>query len=147
MIMSEILLCCYVQLLVAFFWMWDWILTGLSYRLRHTMDLWGSTVTSELDPFHCWSQALLMSTSGSPPHSTNAPHSFFTLSSCPRVVALSSASMTFAVSPSLFPLCIPLSISLPTCSALCESVLLRGRASFFWKPAIGHDMMGQGTNQ
>lgn len=25
---AEILLCCYVRLLVAFFWMWDWMMTG-----------------------------------------------------------------------------------------------------------------------
>lgn len=113
MIVSEILLCCYVQLLVAFFWMWDWITTGLSYWLRHLTDLWSSTVTSELDPSYRWSQALLMSASGSPPHSQRSIF-LFTLSSCLRIVALFSASMTFTVSPSLFA---SLSISLPTCSA------------------------------
>lgn len=54
-----------------------------------------------------------MSASGSPPHSQRSIF-LFTLSSCLRIVALFSASMTFTVSPSLFA---SLSISLSTCSA------------------------------
>lgn len=146
---AEILLCCYVRLLVAFFWMWDWIRTGLSYRL------WSSGGPAKL---HCrhrlWVRTILPLIAdhlGSADVRVWTSPSFWalrTLSSCSHIVALSSPSLTFTVFPSLsqHPSPRPLDLSTHLLS-LCESVALRGRASFFWKPAIGRDMMGQGTNQ
>lgn len=79
--------------------------------------------------------------SGSPPHSQR---SMF-LSLAVRIYSspLFTKSDVHSVSLALR---IPLYLSAHLLS-LGESVALGGRASFFWKPAIGHDMMGQGTNQ
>lgn len=91
------------------------------------------------------SLALLMSASGSPPHSQR---SVLLLLAVRITVALSSSlSLTLTGFPSLAAsLSCPLYLSTHLLS-LGESVALRGRASFFWKAAIGHDMTGQGTNQ
>lgn len=110
---AEILLCCYVRLFVAFFWMWDWINDELSYWLWWAKDLPSSTVSvaSELDPSHRWSQAdqaisaLLMSASGSPLHSQRSTF---------RSLAPLFAKWRFSVHPASL---LSLSISLSTCSA------------------------------
>lgn len=140
---AEILLCCYVRLFVPFFWMWDWINDDLSCWLRWVKDLPSSTVSvaSESVPSHRWSHtdqtisALLMSASGSPLHSQRS-----TFLSLAPLFAKSDVSAF-----SRFPL-VPLYLSIHLLS-LCESAALRGGGSFLWTPAIGHDMMGQATNQ
>lgn len=140
---AEILLCCYVRLFVPFFWMWDWINDDLSCWLRWVKDLPSSTVSvaSESVPSHHWSHtdqtisALLMSASGSPLHSQRS-----TFLSLAPLFAKSDVSAF-----SRFPL-VPLYLSIHLLS-LCESAALRGGGSFLWTPAIGHDMMGQATNQ
>lgn len=51
---AEILLCCYMRLPVAFFWMWDWVLTGRSHWL------WSSEGPVELRPGrHFWVRSTL----------------------------------------------------------------------------------------